>query len=462
VGNFGSTDVVDPVSGTWEGVVMGDVAADNGTNGVVRWRVATEAYQVFASISPHDAVLVPGESVGITVKAYTPASPGDLAAAITFRSSGLFTTTLPLTLRSTVDLQTGGTFSGSVTGGNGRSPGEGQESFYEFGVTSSDQELQANLSLANDADDSVGLYLVAPDGTVQGYGQNSINGTQQTPSTATVVDPAVGTWTLIADFAEPTVGDEISQTFHGTIKVNQVEAGAAGLPDSASTVLASGTPVTVPVTITNNGAATEDFSVDPRLAATSVISLGPLDQATGLSLPLTGNPPIWFVPTNTSALSFAATASLPIEFDASPFPGDPDLVSSIGTSASLGYAPTGGLVSNGLWAATPSETGPYPAAAPAGTVSMTCSATIRAFDPAITSATGDIELASVNPSLTFTPVVIAPGDSAVVDVTITPSAAGGSVVAGTLFVDAFQSDTPPYGDEAVDQVAALPYEYTVG
>ena len=462
VGNAGSTDVVDPVSGTWEGVIMGDVAADSGTNGVVPWRVATEAYRNFASISPHDAVLVPGESVGITVKAYTPASPGDLAAAITFRTNGLFTTTLPMTLRSMVDIPTGGAFSGTLTGGNGRSPGEGQESFYEFAVPPGANELQASLSLTNEAGDPVGLYLVAPDGTVQGYGQNSINGTLLTAATATVLDPATGVWTLIADFAEPIVGDKVSQSFSGTVKMNQNSATAAGLPDSASTTLASGTPVTVPVSVTNNGAAPEDASVDPRQTSTSTIDLAPLDQATGLSLPLTGSPPVWFVPTNTSSLSFAASASLPIEFDASPSPGDPDLVSSIGTTATLGYTPSGGLVGNGLWSASPTEIGPYPAPAPAGTVSMTCAATTRAFDPAITSSTGDIELASVNPSATFAPIVIDPGQTVTIDVTITPSAAAGTVVAGTLFVDAFQSGTPPYGDEAVDQVAGLPYEYTVG
>ena len=34
-------------------------------------------------------------------------------------------------------------------------------------------------------------------------------------------------------------------------------------------MLAAGTPVTVPVTITNNGAAPEDFFADARLAATA-------------------------------------------------------------------------------------------------------------------------------------------------------------------------------------------------
>jgi hypothetical protein len=35
-------------------------------------------------------------------------------------------------------------------------------------------------------------------------------------------------------------------------------------------------------------------------------------------------------------------------------------------------------------------------------------------------------------------------------------------VSGTLYLDALQGGVPPYGQLAGDEVAALPYSYTVG
>ena len=59
---------------------------------------------------------------------------------------------------------------------------------------------------------------------------------------------------------------------------------------------------------------------------------------------------------------------------------------------------------------------------------MAMAATTKAFDSSVTSSTGDLELASVNPATTFSPVVINPGQTAAVNVTITPSGASGTVV----------------------------------
>lgn len=157
-------------------------------------------------------------------------------------------------------------------------------------------------------------------------------------------------------------------------------------------------------------------------------------------------------------------------FDVSPFNGDPDVASAssgpgplCADSKSASYSPPGGTVTAGLWEAGPTECGPYSGPAPAGTADISATAVTKAFDPAVTSPTGDLWLASTNPAAAFSPIVIDPGKTATVDVTITPSGAAGTVVQGTLYVDDFTSDVPPpaYGQQAGDELAGLPYAYAI-
>ena len=93
---------------------------------------------------------------------------------------------------------------------------------------------------------------------------------------------------------------------------------------------------------------------------------------------------------------------------------------------------------------------------------MAMQVTAKAFDSAVTSTTGDLELASTNPATTFSPIVINPGQTATVNVTITPNAATGTVVSGNLYIDDFLTNVPPYGQQGSDELTGIPYEYTVG
>ncbi len=469
-GNYGNVDVRYPIPGQWTGVIFGDVAADQGTNGTVPWRVATEQFVPFGSASPSTLLLAPGQSKTVTVSATTPSSPGDADGSIVFSSNlGLGgTSSIPVTLRSEIDVANGGAFSGTLTGGNGRDLGEGQDEYYEFHVRAGVNNITANVSLANDANDPVGAYLVSPDGDTLGFGQNSTSGTQTLSLTAYTLHPVAGTWTLIVAFTEPVVGNEVSDPYTGDVVFNDVSVSAARLPDSAGTKLAAGAPVTVPVKITNNGKAPEDFFVDPRLDQTARITLAGQDPITGVTLPLTGAEPDWFVPTEASSASTTSAASLPIMFDWGPFQGDPDISSHnpgagplCATTESAIYSPSGGTIQNGFWGVAPTECGPYPGPAPAGTVNSSMTVQAKQFDTSMTSSTGDIELASINPATTASPVTIDPGQTATIDVTITPSGPSGTQVKGTLYVDDLLNNIPPYAQIAVDELAGLPYAYTI-
>jgi hypothetical protein len=476
VGNFDTADVVNPTPGTWTGVLFGDVASVGGTNGTVGWQVSTERFDSFGSVSPSNVLLAPGQSRTVTVSETTPSSPGDADGSIVFTSNlGIGgTSTIPVTLRSEINPARGGAFSGTLTGGNGRpngsgGPGEGQVQYYEFHVGAGVHNITANVSLTNDAAEPVAEYLVSPDGDDLGFAQNSVNGKQTLSLTAYTLNPVPGTWTLIVAFTEPTVGNEISQPYTGNVLFNDTRASALGLPDSASTKLAAGTPVTVPVTIKNTGTQAEDIFIDPRLDQTASMTLAGQDaEVTGVTLPLTGAGPDWFVPTQASSASTASTASLPIMFDWGPFQGDPDISSHnpgagplCATTETASDNPPCGTIQNGFWGSAPTECGPYSGPAPAGSASSAMFVVAKQFDTSVTSTTGDLELAAINPAASAAPVVINPGQSATIDVTITPSAAPGTVVTGTLYVDDILNNIPPYAQFAVDELAGLPYSYTI-
>jgi hypothetical protein len=46
-------------------------------------------------------------------------------------------------------------------------------------------------------------------------------------------------------------------------------------------------------------------------------------------------------------------------------------------------------------------------------------------------------------------------------VTFTPTGASGTVVSGTLYLDALENGVPPYGEPTGDEILAFPYSYTI-
>ncbi len=485
-GNFGSVEVREPVAGTWTGVVDGIVASQQGTNSPVPWRVATQLFAPFGSVSPASFKLAPFQSETVHITATTPATPGDTAGAIVVSASGNGSdayvgterNTIPVTLRSLISLSEGGSFSGVATGGNGRQ-NSGQENFYEFDVGPGHESIMANVTLANDPTNPIGLYLVNPDGVAVGYGQNtdSVSGTPSLAATAYALNPAPGRWTLIVDFAEPITGNEISETFSGNIRLDATRAQAQGLPNNPFIHLPAGEPLVVPVLIKNTGAGSADFFIDARLNTLANLKLAAQDPpatAAGYTLPLgtAAGFPLYMVPSETSAVQAVANATLPIEFDYAGPAGDPDLFGAPVPRGKLSgkypyfaegsYAPAGGVVSQGgFWDVAPEEIGPYPGPAPSGYVNVTMTATTKAFDPTVTSTTGDVWLGALDPSNQFELLEVPPGEEGIIVVTITPKGVSGEVVNGTLYVNHATLNVPPYGAATGDEVIGLPYSYTI-
>jgi hypothetical protein len=488
-GNFGRATVQHPMSGTWTGVISSPIGTSNpatsGTTGTVRWQVGAQRYVPFGTVSPCRVILAPGQHATVTVHASAPVTPGDVSGSIVVQSSGSTRTTIAVTLRATVDVARGGGFSGTLTGGNGWVTGQGQEQFYQFSVPGRTSDIRADVRLSNDAADPVIEYLVSPDGDVAGYGENGIGqpGTKGAVSTlgasAYSVHPAPGLWTLIVEFADPVVGNELSQRYSGDIVFNASSASAPALPDSAATTLKPGVAVTVPVTITNKGASPQKLFLDPRLDRTATLTLPTIPPSTAkATLPNTGQFPEWFVPNETSGLTVRQTSTIPAMFDIGAGAGDPDLASSApgagplcASTASVTYAPPASVVTPGQWVAGPAGCGPYAGPGAAGTATDTMSLQAKAFDPTVTAPLGDYNLTAINPKAKPVMTVLQPGHSIVVPVTITPTGKAGSLIRGTLYIDALvggllpvgqASGVLPTGQISGVEMAALPYEYTIG
>ena len=318
-----------------------------------------------------------------------------------------------------------------------------------------------------------------------GSGQNyditeDENGGTGSALQATVLTPAAGTWTLVVTFIDPTPGTEVADPFTGTISFAPAgRLAAPALPDSAATSLPSGTAVAIPVTITNTGTAPEDYFLDPRLAVATTMTLAPLTPALGpgtnkSALPLgPSGPPEYWVPSHTTSVTVRQTSTVPAMTDLSPYAGDPDVASAAlsagslcGATATAGYSAAAADVTSGLWQPGPTECGPYPGPAKAGAATDLVTATSLAFDRSMTVQTGDLQQlangAGAYAKASADIVEVDPGASATVDVTVTPSAAVGTVVSGTLYLDDVATSLAPNGDATASEVAAQPYSYTVG
>jgi len=367
------------------------------------------------------------------------------------------------------------------------------------GVPSGTKQVTVQLAMHNNPGigNVIGAYLVAPDGNAVAYGQNyDLSGAEVgvTNPTLTVsaLNPVRGLWTLVIAFSEPVAGTEVSDAYAGLVSFTSPAATMAPTtPLPAGQTLAAGTPVTIPVTITNTSNAPQDYFFDARTAVSATMTLAPVDFGSNApfvkgspktTLPLSANatPAFWFVPTHTSTVTVKQTSTIPAMTDLSTMTGgDPDIGlaglskgSLCAKSVASSYTPPGGWVTSGGWVTGPTECGPFKTLVKAnGTATDTVTVKAAAFDTTVTSATGDFEQlatsaaagnAVISPTNGVGATELQPGQSATLNVTIKPSGTAGTAVSGTLYLDALQSGVPPYGQIAADEVASLPYSYTVG
>ena len=469
-GNNAVTDVHDPARGRWTAIVFSSAGAA-GYHGPVSLRVAATRVRPAGTVSPAVFALPPGASRTLTLTTTAPRS-GSTAASLVLAGTGLGSiysgtgaSSLPVVTTAVSPVTTAGvTITGTFTKGNGRSYSPGQTDSYLLDVPAGQRALNVDLRQPAADANNISVFLVSPEGEPLGLETNQKpvlgGGTRFSPGlTTATLAPQPGRWTLVVVLNNPVSGAGLPQPYTATVSFRSLAVTVTGLPQGA--VLRPGRPVTAQLRVTNNGPAQEAIFLDPRTSSLASYTLAPQSPTQDLALhPAAGQAPAaptWLVPTQSTAFALAGSATRLAFFDTFPVQTTaPDVESTFGTAPKASITAT--ELSPGQWTASPGEIGPFGAdPAPAGTISLTGSVSTLAFDDTVSTPTGDYWRQSVDPAATVAPVVLPPGASATLPVTITPRAARGTGVAGRLFVDT-ENPVTSSGSE----LAVLPYRYTTG
>ena len=473
--NYGSTLVRHPAAGTWRAVFYTNAAT--GFFGPVTFNSTSERAIPVGTVSPSLFTLAPGAFRVVSVSLPTGTIGGDTVDTLSLGSSGGHQVAVPVILRALVPTSTGsGQFAGTITGGNARSPFPGQQFSYAFDVPRGKRDLDVAVQLHSAGDVLFGA-LIDPNGEVQS-GESTLtpanDGTRGALSNV-VADPQAGRWHYVVGLVNPVTGTELSQTFQGVVTFDRIAVRAAGLPTGGK--LTAGTRHAVSITITNPLPTPIYLQTDARLGSEHQVQLAPQFAGSTIDLPLSvndlSNLPQYLVPPDTSRLAVTAASTVPAQIELNSPNGGIDTFGDL-TSAQNGSTVSTARVSErspfqlgtGFWATYVQEIGPFgDAGAAAGSSTLTAVATTKDFDRAVTSSTGDPYLASVDLSAgTGTALVIAPGASKALTVTLDPTAPRGTRVDGVLHLLSAANVggvVSALFNESGDIYASIPYCYTV-
>ena len=494
--NYSHVDVAAPLAGTW--TLLSAASKSSGFNGPVKYNVTQSDYTSPGSVSPSSMTIAAGKVGTFTVHETLSTTPGDVSASVQFSTPGA-TTSVPLTLRTVIPSTGNTTFSGVITGGNGRAQGgPAQTNIYYLNVPQGKTDLSVGFTFS-DPDQIIFAVLTAPDGQVYSFQSNAFfdnDGNLEASNGIQIFRryPQAGRWILSLNVTNPVSGNELFQSFTTKVAYNTVQASAT-FPNNVNRKLKAGVPVNIPVTIKNTGTAPLTYFADPRLNTTGTIPLVELTGNATTPLPVpAGINPLWLVPSEVSSLTETAVADQPVNADFFYNSGEPDVYAGAnGNGAVVNVSAS--QVSPGLWITDIGQTGPFSGPAPSGTVTASVSAQGKLFDPSVTSTTDDIWQEGVDPSvdpalaaqikahgLDITlmrdgikpagsksasspadtappktgPITLEPGQTGTIIVTITPTAAPGAQASGVVYIDDFNNFT-----DGGDEVIAFPYRYTV-
>ena len=358
--NFSHVDVHHPVAGRW--TLISAASTSSGFNGPVLFNVTQSDFTRVGVVAPLVQRIPAGGTGTFVVAARVPRSPSDESASVQLTSNDA-SASVPLTLRAVIPPRNT-SFTTTITGGNGRQQlGPAQTNIYYLDVPRGARDVTANFTF-QDPNQVVLATLTAPDGQVYSFKSNTFlddAGNLNLVNGLTIIrrDPQPGRWVLSLDVTNPVSGGELSQQATVQVRYNSVRVRATGLPNSAATRLAAGTPVNVPVQVTNTGTLPLTFFADPRLNTQGTLSLDELTGNATVPLPMpAGIIPQWLDPTETTQFALSVSADQPVNVDMNYNSGEPELYAPAAGNPTVDKV-SAAQVSPGIWTTNIGQNGPF-------------------------------------------------------------------------------------------------------
>jgi hypothetical protein len=484
--NYANVDVRQPAAGTWLAVLYSP-AGSAGYTGNIQMGTDTFRAVPVGSVTPATFNLLPNTSRVVQFSFTLPsAATGDQTYALTFSTSTGQRSTVGVVVRTLIDTSSGhGTFAGDVRGGNARAVTPGETFSYMFDVPSGEPSLDVALAFQKDPGSIVDLVLIDPNGELADVATNlAIDPTGQTLQTGPGIQsyqaaPVPGRWVLTVVVQNPVSGTDLDQPFVGEVKFTPLPV-ASNLPNSTSTNLTRNVAKTYRIAVKNTGVEPLLVGADPRLNQMVALQPQPVFGSSTFALPPDpSQEPTYVIPPDTKSLTVAATSTTPAQLElqssAAGFDIFGDLqqakAGNLQSVAFVGESGNGNYITKGIWFTNMQEIGPFTdAGAPAGSTTITASMQTLAFDNSVTTSTGDPYGNAVDPNNDGfgNPVVIEPGQTQYITVTIKPGAAHGTQVSGLINLVTVptlpattNSGTGLPQVTTGEVIATLPYAYTV-
>lgn len=474
--NYANLDIRKPAPGTYTAVIY-TLGNATGYTGSVSLRTTSQQAVSVGSISPASFTLAPGATKNVTITTPVPSTGGDTTYAATFASSDGHQTAVGIVARAVVPISNNqGSFSGTITGGNARAGSGAQVFTYAFDVPNGKRDLSVGTTLSSDNRYQLEGVLVDPNDETQAIDSNWYSsdpftlGAKGLTMQLNAVNPVPGRWRLIINVVNPVPGAAFEQSFTGTIGFNKAQVTSTGLPNSQSTKVAAGSTINAQINVTNTGIAPINVQADPRFATLQNIPLVSPFGPQSFQLPAHAAP-TFLVPPNTTKLTATAVSDVPAIVELTPGLQGIDIVGDLqaaqaGSTTSVAIdkvTQEDAAVSTGVWFTDVNEVGAVDSnGAPTANSHVDLTARTQGFDPNVTTSTGDFWSVVTDPNADLgNAITIQPGQTATIQVSMKVVGTKGTLINGILNIYTPPSFAYSTFNTTGDQIAQVPYMFTV-